>query len=199
LFGANVKLLEGLLELYRATRDNQIHADILKLLEYCNGQVPDQIGAIPEDGSRNTDFGHQVQLAYLLSLAVQEGFPRKYLSVGGKFMDYAIEFRHPSSGEGLPDASESSEVGFSEFEFLRALLRYYAMHGHQEYLELILAIQKNVQNTTIGSGETRWSHMIDGRKRNYTRDVSCGVAMCIEGIAVGRLVERTVQGLVKVK
>lgn len=211
LFGANAKLFEGLLELYRANRDQRIRSDILQLLDHFTGQVRDQSGAIPEDCSpiskvldqdgRKPKYrlGHQVQWAYLLSLAVQEGFPRKYLSVGEELIDYAIQNGYDSSLGRLRSYSDTDTLDSDDFEFLRALLRYYAMHGHHEYLSLIVAIQKNIQTNTIGSGEIQWPHLIDGQKRIYTPDVSRGVAMCIEGIEVGRLVQRTMQGMIKVK
>jgi mannose/cellobiose epimerase-like protein (N-acyl-D-glucosamine 2-epimerase family) len=211
LLGANAKLLEGLLELYRTTRDQRIGADILQLLEFFTGQMRDQSGAIPEDcwpvskvmqgDGRKPEYrlGNQVQWAYLLSLAIQEGFPRKYLAIGEELMDYAIQNGYDASSGRLHSLSDTDTFISDEFEFLRALLRYYAMHGHQEYLSLIVAIQKNIQTNTIGSGEVRWPHLMDGKKRSYTQDVSRGVAMCIEGIEVGRLVQRTVQGIVRVK
>jgi len=207
----NVKLLEGLLELYRATKDEDVYMDVVRLIEFFTEQARDGSGAIPEeyspkwkglmeiDGKPNRHLGHQVQWAFLLSQAVEEGFPRKYLQAGGELMDYAIRQGYDPYVGGLVDPYEKNNVGSDQFDFLRALLRYYSRHGHQEYLDPILTTQKRLEISIIGSEDLKWPQLLDGKKRRYSEDVSRGIAMCIEGIQVGSLVQETLQGIVKVK
>lgn len=114
-------------------------------------------------------------------------------------MDYAIRQGYDPYVGGLVDPYEKNNVGSDQFDFLRALLRYYSRHGHQEYLDPILTTQKRLEISIIGSEELRWPQLLDGKKRRYSEDVSRGIAMCIEGIQVGGLVQETLQGIVKVK
>ena len=196
----NMHLFEGLLELYDAARDPGVYSDTQRLLEFVVGRLRHESGVIPENYQSDWDnpvmveqrpyieLGHQVEWAFLISRAVELGFPKRYLEVGQELMDYSMSHWYDKPSGGLQEGFEAGNWGEQQADFLRALLRYYSMHGRSEYLELIGKTQALIKKDFIDHRYGGWIESAEKQKENHWKAASHEVSMYIEGIRVENLI-----------
>lgn len=195
----NMHLFEGLLELYDATRDPGVYSDTQRLLDFVVGRLRHESGVVPEDYRSDWDkavmveqkpyivMGHQVEWAFLISRAVELGFPKRYLAVGQELMDYAMSHGYDKQSGGLHERPGAGKGGWQQAEFLRSLLRYYSMHGRSEYLEPIRRTQALIRRDFIDHQYGGWIEPGKKEKGNHWKAASHEVAMYIEGIRIENL------------
>ncbi len=195
----NMHLFEGLLELYDATRDPGVYSDTQRLLDFVVGRLRHESGVIPEDYQADWNkpvmveqepyiqMGHQVEWAFLISRAVELGFPRRYLEVGQELMDYSMSHGYDQQSGGLHERPGAGKGGWQQAEFLRSLLRYYSMHGRSEYLEPIRKTQALIRDDFIDHRYGGWIERGKKEKGNHWKAASHEVAMYIEGIRIENL------------
>jgi mannose/cellobiose epimerase-like protein (N-acyl-D-glucosamine 2-epimerase family) len=196
----NMHLFEGLLELYDATRDPGVYSDTQRLLDFVVSRLRHESGVIPEDYQADWDspvvvdekpyiqMGHQVEWAFLISRAVELGFPKRYLKVGQELMDYSMSHGYDQHSGGLHERPGAGKGGWQQAEFLRSLLRYYSMHGRSEYLEPIRKTQALIRKDFIDPRYGGWIEWGKKEKGNHWKAASHEVAMYIEGIRVENLI-----------
>jgi len=194
----NMHLFEGLLELYDATKDRGVYSDALRLLDFVVGQLRHETGVIPENYQSNwrspamieqmpyIEMGHQVEWAFLISRAVELGFPRRYLKNGQELMDYAMTHGFDHESGGLYEKPGAGKGAWQQAEFLRALLRYYSMHGRSELFDAILKTQSMIRKDFIDPQYGGWIESGKKEKGNHWKAASHEVAMYLEGIRVGQ-------------
>lgn len=195
----NMHLFEGLLELYDATRDPGVYSDTQRLLDFVVGRLRHESGVIPENYEADwekavmveqkpyIEMGHQVEWAFLISRAVELGFPKRYLEVGQELMDYAMSHGYDKQSGGLHERPGAGKGGWQQAEFLRSLLRYYSMHGRSEYLEPIRRTQALIRRDFIDHQYGGWIESGKKEKGNHWKAASHEVAMYIEGIRIENL------------
>jgi mannose/cellobiose epimerase-like protein (N-acyl-D-glucosamine 2-epimerase family) len=195
----NMHLFEGMVELYDVTRDPGVYEDTKKLMEFVLHRLRHVDGVIPEDFQINWDqpvlksevpyivMGHQVEWAFLISRAVEVGFPRRYLLIGQELMDFAMENGYDPQEGGLQEGPDRGKGAWQQAEFLRALIRYYSMHGRGDYLLPIKKTQALIQENFIDHQYGGWIEWGNKNKGNHWKAASHEVAMYIEGIRAARL------------
>lgn len=195
----NMHLFEGLLELYDATRDPGVYSDTQRLLDFVVGRLRHESGVIPENYQADwnkpvmveqkpyIEMGHQVEWAFLISRAVELGFPRRYLEVGQELMDYSMSHGYDQQSGGLHERPGAGKGGWQQAEFLRSLLRYYSMHGRSEYLEPIRRTHALIRKDFIDHQYGGWIESGKKDKGNHWKAASYEVAMYIEGIRIENL------------
>jgi mannose/cellobiose epimerase-like protein (N-acyl-D-glucosamine 2-epimerase family) len=196
----NLRLFEGLLELYDATRDPGVYSDTQRLLDFVVSRLRHESGVIPENYQADWDspdvveekpyieLGHQVEWAFLISRAVELGFPKRYLEVGQELMDYSMNHGYDQQSGGLHERPGAGKGGWQQAEFLRSLLRYYSMHGRSEYLEPIRKTQALIRKDFIDPRYGGWIESGKKEKGGHLKAASHEVAMYIEGIRVENLI-----------
>lgn len=141
-------LFEALLALHDATGlrevldEAQAHADHIftRLFQEDSGYLPEQYDAdwkpLPVAGRVYLEIGHQFEWAFLLSQAAAKGFPGKYLAVGWRLIDYGLKTGYDpeeggifSRGDYRGNVIKTPKGWWEQCEFLRALMRYAALHG----------------------------------------------------------------------
>jgi mannobiose 2-epimerase len=192
----NMHLFEGLLELYDATKDRGVYSDALRLLDFVVFQLRHETGVIPESYQSDwrspvtieqkpyIEMGHQVEWAFLISRAVELGFPRRYLKIGQELMDYAMMHGFDQESGGLYEKAGAGKGAWQQAEFLRSLIRYYSMHGRGDYFEAIVKTQSMVRKEFIDPQYGGWIESGKKEKGNHWKAASHEVAMYLEGIRV---------------
>jgi len=192
----NMQLFEGLLELYDATKDRGVYSDALRLLNFVVLQLRQDSGCIPEDfqsdwrspvmiGQQpNIQMGHQVQWAFLISRAVELGFPRRYAKIGQEFMDYAMIHGFDQETGGLYQKPGTDKEAWQQAEFLRALLRYYSMHDRSDYADAILKTHSMIRREFIDPEHGRWIESGKTKEENDPKIALHEVGMYLEAIRV---------------
>jgi|688.fasta_scaffold51036_2 mannose/cellobiose epimerase-like protein (N-acyl-D-glucosamine 2-epimerase family) len=195
----NMHLFEGLLELYDATKDPGVYSDTQRLLDFVVVRLRHESGVIPENYQGDWDkpamveqkpyfeMGHQVEWAFLISRAVELGYPMRYLEVGQELMDYSMSHGYDQQSGGLHERPGAGKGGWQQAEFLRSLLRYYSMHGRSEYLEPIRKTQALIRDDFIDHRYGGWIERGKKEKGNHWKAASHEVAMYIEGIRIENL------------
>ena len=143
-------LFEALLALHDATgsqevlRDAQAHADnILNRLIQDETRLPELYdaewhAARPEQGGY-FELGHQFEWAFLLSHAVEEGLPARYLGVAERLLNYGMKVAYDqqeggifSRGDYEGRAARGPKGWWEQCEFLRALMHWAAVRGRAD-------------------------------------------------------------------
>ena len=144
-------LFEALLALHAATGSKEVLDDAAELADFIFGRLyQSQDGYLPEKYDRDwkplpvgdggfVDLGHQFEWAFLLSQAVEQGLPRRYLEIGRRLLDYGMKVAYDADSGGI--FSRGSYDGrvtgrgkgwWQQCELLRALMRYAAAHGRED-------------------------------------------------------------------
>lgn len=130
-------LFEALLALHDATgskevlRDAQAHAGAIfsKLYDQHEGRLPELYDAdwkpAPPTRTGYIELGHQFEWAFLLSHAVEKGFPKRYLSIGDRLLNYGMKMAYDQEEGGI----------FSRLDAQGAVLR--GPKGHWEQCEAL--------------------------------------------------------------
>jgi mannose/cellobiose epimerase-like protein (N-acyl-D-glucosamine 2-epimerase family) len=136
-------LFEALLALHDATgspavfQDAQVLADAIfgKLFQEPGGYLPELYDAdwkpLPAAQRGYLELGHQFEWAFLLSHAVEKGFPRRYLGLGQRLLDYGMKVACDPEAGGIfsrgdyhGGAVRGPKGWWEQAEFLRALMHY---------------------------------------------------------------------------
>ncbi len=143
-------LFEALLALHDATDSDAVFADAAALAEFIftrlyrrdGGYLPEQYDAswrpLPAGKGGFADVGHQFEWAFLLARAVEKGFPRTYLDVGGRLLDFGMRVGYDAEAGGILaradyDGSASGGKGWwQQAEHLRALAHYAGRLGRND-------------------------------------------------------------------
>ena len=144
-------LFEALLALHDATGSQQVFDDAVALAEFIFGRLyqadagrlperyDEQWKALPVARGGYVDLGHQFEWAFLLSRAVQKGFPKRYLEIGGRLLEYGMKVAYDRQAGGIASAGDYNdrvirpEKGWwQQCELLRALMHYAAVRGREE-------------------------------------------------------------------
>jgi mannose-6-phosphate isomerase len=144
-------LFEALLALHDATgskevlRDAQAHADNIftKLFDAREGRLPelydrDWKAAPPEQGGY-FELAHQFEWAFLLSHAVEKGFPKRYLAIGQRLLNYGMRVGYDkedggvfSRGDYQANAVRGPKGWWEQCESLRTMMHYAALRGRKD-------------------------------------------------------------------
>lgn len=144
-------LFEALLALHDATGSREVHRDARALAEAIFTRLfQDQGGYLPEfydsewkpsppDKRGHIDLGHQFEWAFLLSHAVEKGFPKQYLKTGGRLLDYGMKIAwDPEAGGVYSRGSydgvvvKEPKMWWQQAEHLRAVMHYAALRGRAD-------------------------------------------------------------------
>lgn len=100
-------------------------------------------------GAMHATTGHNIELAYLLSRAIERGFDESWLATADKLLNFCLLYAmHPDYGgmiyeatdyEGQPLAGNPDNdlfVWWAQAETARALLHFIIVRGHEEYIPL---------------------------------------------------------------
>ncbi len=138
---------EALLALHDATGIDALLDDAEELGDFVLGKLYQKKGNyIPEKFESRwrplssgkggyVDVGHQFEWAYLLSWAVQKGLPSRYLGMGKKLLDAAMDTGYDDQQGGIfsrhnyQGRVSGGKVSWAQNELLRALVRYASLHG----------------------------------------------------------------------
>ena len=192
----NMQLFEGLLALYDATKDRGVYSDALRLLNFVVLQLRHESGCIPENFQSDwrspvmigqqpsIQMGHQVQWAFLISRAVELGFPRRYAKIGQELMDYAMMHGFDKETGGLYQKPGADKEAWQQAQFLRALLRYYSMHGRSDYADAILKTHSMIRREFIDPEHGRWIESGKKEEENHPKAASHEIGMYLEAIRV---------------
>ena len=144
-------LFEALLALHDATGSQTVFEDALALAEAIFGKLfQEKRGYLPElydadwkplapEQRGYLELGHQFEWAFLLSRAVEKGFPRQYLSKSERLLDYGLRAAYDpeeggifSRGDYEGAALRGPKGWWEQAEFLRALMHYAALRGRED-------------------------------------------------------------------
>jgi len=148
-------LFEALLALHDATKSKAIYRDAEAHARAMFAQGPGQLfqpggGFLPEvydgawkplpvDQRGRIDLGHQFEWAFLLSHAVEKGFPRTYLSIGERLLEYGMKVAYDRGQGGIFSTSDYGgsrddrpKMWWQQCEMLRALMHYAVLRGRAD-------------------------------------------------------------------
>ena len=198
----SMHLFEGLLELYEATHDPGVYEDAIRILDFVLNELRRPAGMIPEDyqdgwgnPNQNTDgtvyviLGHQVEWAFLISHAVELGFPGRYLAIGNQLLDGAIRAGYDPIDGGLKEP-DGTKGAWQQAEFLRALIRYSSMHGRVDLMDSLSKTQYLIQRDFIDPLYGGWISPASKEKGNHWKAASHEFAMYLEGIRIARQIKK---------
>ena len=153
-----------------------------------------------ENGGR-IDVGHAFEWAYLLSRAVEYGWPQDYLNAAERFLEYGLALGFDESDGGIispvkPDGTPTSprKGWWEQCEAIRALLHFAVVRGYAkawEPLEKIIAfVRKHFVDeeyggwfmnppVTVGENQPRFDKGSEWKVDYHV------VGMCVEAIRVG--------------
>ncbi len=160
-------LFEALLELYEATGSEEVRRDAGNLADAITGRLmrgrelhlPELFDAnwepLPEEKGGRIEVGHQFEWAWLLSRAVELGFPEEYLETGHRLIDYGMRGYDRGRGGIYSRLNYAGEVSqyrqgrWEQCEFLRALIRYGSRHGRSDLWERYRQTMAHVRDSFI--------------------------------------------------
>ncbi len=145
-------LFEALLALHDATGSKEVFAEaeahanaiFTKLFQEKGGYLPELYDAgwkpLPESQRGHLELGHQFEWAYLWSLAVDKGFPRRDLQLyGERLLSFGMKAAYDTESGGIFSVGDyeghpvkAPKGLWQQCEFLRALMNWAALHNHNE-------------------------------------------------------------------
>ncbi len=144
-------LFEALLALHDATgskeifRDAQAHADNIftKLFDEREGRLPELYDRdwkpAPPEQRGYFELAHQFEWAFLLSHAVEKGFPKRYLAIGERLLNYGMRVGYDkeeggvfSRGDYQANAVRGPKGFWEQCESLRTMMHYAALRGRKD-------------------------------------------------------------------
>ena len=148
-------LFEALLALHDATGSRQVFDDAGELAGFIYERLYDREGGflperyteqwerLPIERGGFVDLGHQFEWAYLLSRAVEKGFPRRYLDIGRRLLDFGMRVAYDRSEGGIFSRGDyagrrlggAGKGWWQQCELLRALMHYAALRGREDLWE----------------------------------------------------------------
>ena len=144
-------LFEALLALHDATgskevlKDAQAHADAIftRLFDDREGRLPEFYGRdwkpAPPEQNGYLELAHQFEWAFLLSHAVEKGFPKRYLAIGQRLLDYGMRVGYDkeeggvfSRGDYQANAVHGPKGWWEQCESLRTMMHYAVLRGRKD-------------------------------------------------------------------
>ena len=90
----------------------------------------------PPDQSGYFELGHQFEWAFLLSHAVDKGFPKQYLAIAERLLNYGVKVAYDQEEGGIfsrgdydNQAAKGPKGWWEQCESLRALMHWAALRG----------------------------------------------------------------------
>ena len=177
-------LFEALLELSAATGSKEVRRDAEESAGAIFGRLyRREAGFLPElyardwtplpeaDGGR-VEIGHQFEWAYLLSLAVETGFPSSYLDIGNRLIDYGLRTGYDRRSGGIWSRADYSgrvmddrrKGWWEQCEFLRAIMHYAVRRGRDDLWEPYRQSIRFVQDQFLDAEYGGWygAYVADG-------------------------------------
>ena len=167
LTGLNTSMhtFEALLALYKATDSMMVKNELEKLGDFINDHFFDvQSGLFAEwlnedktpQLQNEARVGHNVEMAFLFSRAVEAGLPEKLLftakSVIGsvaKIAQHSPEFFIPNTVKLNGNIGNDSHPWWGQTELIRGLAHFVIERSHTEYEELLINIVESTQENYI--------------------------------------------------
>lgn len=166
-------LFEALLALHDATGSQQVYDDALGLADFIfgrlfqagGGYLPERYDAewrpLPVDNGGYIDLGHQFEWAFLLSRAAEKGFPKRYLEIGNRLLDYGMKAAYDGEAGGIFSAGDyagsvirPAKGWWQQCELLRALMHYAAARGREDlwpaFAESLAFVKANFMDAEYG-------------------------------------------------
>lgn len=181
-------LFEALLALHAVTgaeaifEDARALADAIfgKLFQNEEGYLPELFDEhwrpLPADRRGLIELGHQFEWAYLLSRAVEQGFPEEYLQTGRRLLDYGLKVAYDREEGGIFSRSDydgnvrpGPKGWWEQAELLRALAHYAAVRDRDDLWKPFAQSLRFVQR-----------HFIDARHGGWFRSYEPGVPRSVE-------------------
>ena len=85
------------------------------------------------------DLGHQFEWAFLLSRAVEKGFPDRYLQIGGRLLEYGMKVAYDADNGGIFSSGDydgkvirPGKGWWQQCELLRALMHHAGTRGRED-------------------------------------------------------------------
>ena len=144
-------LFEALLALHDATGSREVYRDartladaiFSRLFQERGGYLPEFYDSdwkpMPPEKRGHIDLGHQFEWAFLLSHAVEKGFPKQYLKTAGRLLDYGMAKAWDSEAGGIYSRSsydgvvvKEPKMWWQQAEHLRAVSHYAALRGRSD-------------------------------------------------------------------
>jgi mannose/cellobiose epimerase-like protein (N-acyl-D-glucosamine 2-epimerase family) len=144
-------LFEALLALHDATGSREVRNDAKALADAIFTRLyQEQGGYLPEfydsewkpliaEKRGHIDLGHQFEWAFLLSRAVEKGFPKQYLKTGRRLLDFGMKHAWDPEAGGIYSRSSYDSVvvrepkmWWQQAEHLRAVSHYAALRGRSD-------------------------------------------------------------------
>jgi mannose/cellobiose epimerase-like protein (N-acyl-D-glucosamine 2-epimerase family) len=159
VFGTNTQnpmmhLFEALLALHDATASKEVYSDaeehanaiFTRLFQERGGYLPEMYDAewkpLPAGPRTALEVGHQFEWAFLLSHALDKGFPKRYLETGGRLLAYGMKSGYDSEQGGIyshadyqGNAMKGPKGWWQQCECLRALMHYAAVRNRKDLWE----------------------------------------------------------------
>jgi mannobiose 2-epimerase len=173
-------LFEALLALHDATgskdvfRDAQAHADTIfsRLYDQREGRLPEYYERdwkpSPPERRGYLELAHQLEWAFLLSHAVEKGFPKRYLEIGGRLLDYGMKVGYDkeaggvfSRGDYQGNAMRGAKGWWEQCETLRALMHYAALRGRKDLWPAFDQTLQFAKQTLIDAEYGGWFYSYD--------------------------------------
>jgi mannose/cellobiose epimerase-like protein (N-acyl-D-glucosamine 2-epimerase family)/membrane-associated phospholipid phosphatase len=174
-------LFEALLALHDATGSKTVfqeaeahaHNIFTRLFRENGGYLPEQYDAswkpLLLDQRVYLEIGHQFEWAFLLSHAVEKGFPKRYLAIGNRLLDYGMKAGYDAETGGIWSRgnydgglhARTPKGWWEQCEFLRALMHYAALRDRTELWERFDKSLAFVKASFIDSEYGGWFNSYD--------------------------------------
>jgi len=188
-------LFEALLALHEATGSRKVFDDVRELAEFIFGRLfqedagylPEWYQAdwtpLPEEEGGYIDLGHQFEWAFLLSRAVEKGFPQPYLQIGSRLLDYGMKVAYDADEGGIFSRGRydgtcvrGPKGWWQQCEHLRALMHYAAKRGREDLWEPFDRSLAMVKQRFLDAEYGGWFAAYDPKRPEQRDRVSKGSA-----------------------
>ena len=119
--------------------------------------------ATPGDEEGCVYIGHAFEWAFFLLMAVDRGFPRRYLAIAEKMMEAGIAAGYdPSDGgvfsEALPEGGlrRRFKSHWEQCEALRTMLRFALLHGRDDLWPYIEGVSEYIKGSFVRPATGMW-------------------------------------------
>ena len=191
-------LFEALLALHDATKSPVVFEDARKLVEFVvtrlyrkdEGCIPEAFGPewkpVAPPAKEWVEMGHQPEWAFLLSRAVEKGFPERFMTIGNQLLDYSMKKGYDPQDGGLTEGPGNAGKGlWQQCEFLRALMRYASQHGRddlwQAFDQSLALVKRDFIDTEFGG----WYQRPSSDKGNVWKVGYHETGMYLEAMRIG--------------
>jgi hypothetical protein len=193
--GLDLVVLEALLELYDATRDDRVFEDALRLIETIvvdfqqQPSETDSDAIIPDGEGRiaKAEFGRNANLAFLVARAVELGLPPRLLRFGNSLLDNAMHEGIKAMSEDFTKDPSRVPAARNYALLMRALLRYCSKCGRSDCIDAIRSTRSFIDRHLIDKLNGGWREF-GGENSGFVFDPGyLNVSMYIEGIDASKI------------